>query len=89
MGKGGINQYICQTCGGVITTIDRDDGTTSFMLDCRVTPGCPGRMQSAVYLVDQTLTPNWEWYMPEKLPKERSMRQHVRMGGLLIRKIEK
>lgn len=82
-----INQYTCRTCGGVITTIDRDEGTTPMMLACRATKGCTGSMFSSMYRVAPYLTPEWEWYKPEKLPKG-EMREHVEMGGLLLRKIE-
>lgn len=84
---GRINQYTCQTCGGEIVTIDRHEGVTPAMLACRATPGCEGSMWSHRYQVDKTLTPGWEWYMPEKLPKG-VMREHVQMGGLLLRRIE-
>jgi len=82
-----INQYTCRTCGGVITTIDRDEGTTPMMLACRATRGCDGSMFSSMYRVAPYLTPEWEWYRPEKLPKG-EMRDYVEAGGLLLRKIE-
>lgn len=82
-----INQYTCATCGGVITTIDRHEGATPMMLNCRVTQNCPGTMWSHGYTVDQTLTPDYEWYKPAKLPKDREMRQYIQMGGLEIRRI--
>lgn len=82
-----INQYKCRTCGGVITTIDRNAGTTPMMLACRATEGCDGTMFSAMYRVDPNLTPDWEWYKPAKLPKG-DIRDYVEAGGLLIRKIE-
>lgn len=81
------NQYTCNKCGGSIITRDLDEGTTSFYLDCRATEGCEGRMISSVYRVDQSLTPTHEWYKPTgKIPA--AARQHVAMGGLLIRPIE-
>lgn len=83
-----VNQYTCSTCRGVITTFDRDFGTTPAMMACRATDGCDGTMQSARYLVDQTLKPDYEWYKPAKLPRDPNMRQHVQMGGLLLRKAE-
>lgn len=82
-----INQYVCRSCGGVITTIDRDAGTTPLMLACRATAGCDGTMFSSMYRVAPYLTPEWEWYKPEKLPTG-EMRQYIEMGGLLLRKIE-
>lgn len=82
-----INQYTCQTCGGIITTVDRDEGTTPFMLNCRATPGCSGTMRSAMYQVDQSLSPTFEWYKPTGKIRNRDLREHVQMGGLLIRPI--
>ncbi len=81
-----INQYTCDTCGGVITTIDRDEGTTPMFLNCRATPGCDGRSVSSMYRVSPHLKPEWEWYRPKKAKGEN--REHVAMGGLLIRQIE-
>lgn len=86
--KGKINQYTCQLCGGHIVTIDRDEGTTAMLLGCRATPGCKGSMVSEMYQVDQTLTPDHEWYKPHKVPRDPGMRDHVQRGGLLLRKIE-
>jgi hypothetical protein len=54
-----LNQYVCRTCGGVITTIDRDEGVTPMMLACRATTDCDGSMFSAMYRVDPNLTPDW------------------------------
>ena len=84
-----INQYRCELCGGVITTIDRHEGVTPMMLACRATEGCPGTSWSRGYTVDQTLTPDYEWYRPAKLPKNHEARQYIEMGGLDIRKIVK
>lgn len=81
-----INQYTCEICGKSITTIDRDEGVTSYFLACRATPNCDGKMHSHMYRVDQTLTPDFEWYRPKgKIPKIH--RHHVEQGGLLIRKV--
>lgn len=85
--QGKINQYTCNQCSGIITTIDRDHGTTPFYLNCRATPGCGGSMRSSMYLVDQTLKPDHEWYKPTGKIRNRAMREHVRMGGLDIRPI--
>lgn len=86
MFKGKLNQYTCEGCGAVITTIDRDEGTTPMFLDCRSEKPCGGRMVSSMYQVDQWLQPTHEWYKPAgKVPPV--YREHVEMGGLLIRKI--
>ena len=83
---GMINQYVCSKCGGEITTVNLHEGTTPAMLACRVTDGCDGNMFSQHYLVDQGLMADYEWYKPNKLPKG-VMREHVKMGGLLLRKL--
>lgn len=82
-----INQYTCQECGGVITTIDRAVGVTPFMLLCRATSGCQGSMHSSMYRVDQDLVPDYEWYKPKKLPRDPEMRDYIKRGGLEIRRI--
>lgn len=84
--EGRINQYTCDTCGGTITTVDHADGATPMMLACQTSSTCMGRMMSRMYRVDQTLTPTHEWYKPTGKVKK-IYRQHVAMGGLLIRKI--
>ena len=43
-------------------------------------------MISHMYLVDQTLEPTHEWYRPTG-KVQKAYREHVAMGGLLIRKI--
>lgn len=80
-----INRYTCDTCGMHIVTVDLDEGTTPFFLACRATLGCQGRMLSAMYAVDQSLAPTYEWYKPttKKVPKH--LRGHVKLGGLLLR----
>lgn len=87
-----INQYTCQKCGATITTVEEVEGTTSFMLPCMATDGCTGQMQSHVYMVDQTLEPAFEWYKPrlkDMKNRKRAFREHVALGGLLIRPLKK
>lgn len=81
-----INQYTCPECGGVITTVHVDHGVTPMFLACRATKDCIGSMVSSMYRVDQTLQADYEWYRPKTMPFNRGLRQHVQMGGLLIRK---
>jgi ssDNA-binding Zn-finger/Zn-ribbon topoisomerase 1 len=87
MSKGEKNSYTCQKCGGVIVTIDVDDGVTPFMLACRATPGCNGVMRSGFYVaVDQSAEPDYEWFKPSSLKGyNREMREHIKKGGLDIR----
>lgn len=94
--KGAINIYTCPSCGWRAITRNRDDGTTPFMIacegkDCEADPRVGG-CTSAFYRVDQTLEPTHEWYRPlsageRKAMKDPALRDHVRMGGLLLRKI--
>lgn len=82
--KGRINQYTC-SCGEIITTIDRDEGTSAFTVPCEK---CDLVMYSSLYRVSQDLIPTHEWYKA-KIKKNMSlaMKQHIEMGGLLFRKL--
>jgi hypothetical protein len=92
-----LNVYVCQTCGGAIKTIDREDGVTPFMLKCRATKGCDGLMASRFYKAEMSppelvsAEPTFEWYRPpaEELAEwPEAMRDHFLNGGLTIRQIE-
>ncbi len=87
----GINQYTCDECRGTIVTVDRDEGVTPFMLGCRAKPGCTGLMRSSFYSLPTIPRPSWEWYKPqfeEELKKlDHQTREHVKLGGLLLRQI--
>lgn len=91
MSIGKINEYTCDTCRMTIRTIDRDEGVTPFFLNCRATKGCGGTMHSAMYQVDQTYPPQFEWYKPAGKVKARDVndKEYLKMGGLLIRPVEK
>lgn len=89
--KDQLNAYTCRKCGGQITTIDRDEGTTFFGIGCKATIECDGVMYSSFYRVDQTMKPSWEWYKPEPREmygKSAGLRHHVQLGGLLLREIK-
>jgi len=89
------NAYTCQTCGFVLVTINRDEGTTPFMLGACRNPvhmdGCPGPMRSNFYrLPPNAPEPTWEWYSPNERQRRRLSaweRDHVERGGLLLREI--
>lgn len=85
--KDKINVYTCPV-GHQTITIDRDQGTTPFMMGCKH-EGCKQMAQSCMYNnAVQSLTPEYEWYKPldiKKVPKH--FVEHVNMGGLLIRNI--
>lgn len=85
--KGKINVYVCPQ-GHQTITIDKDEGTTPFKLGCR-TPNCGQLATSQFYQVDQSLMPEYEWYKPTDIKKvAKNLKEHVRMGGLIIRKIQ-
>lgn len=92
-----INAYKCNK-GHFTITINKDEGTTPFMIACPKCEGKPvlgsgsndGFAYSRMYNVYQFLVPEYEWYKPsEKELKTLNpeTRQHVNMGGLIRRKI--
>lgn len=92
--KGKINTYTCPK-GHVTVTIDRDEGTTPMMLRCRQKDGdgkhdCTEMASSAWYRCNQLLEPEYEWFKPDSLKGySGAMKEHLKMGGLEIRKIKK
>ena len=91
--KGRENVYTCQDCGRHTTTIDRDAGVTPFMIGC---PFCDGDAYSAFYPKGprpaHVPPPTHEWYRPslwQRLWLDRAMREHVRLGGLVLREIRR
>jgi hypothetical protein len=90
---GKLNIYTCEKCRGHIVTVDRDEGTTPFMVGCRATEGCSGMMESSFYRVwDQRMAPQFEWYRPdatEVATLKLVARDHVQRGGLLLRALDK
>lgn len=89
------NGYRCQTCGFLLVTVNRQEGTTPFNLGACRNPsnmdGCPGPMFSCLYrLPPNAPEPTWEWYAPGKAEQRRLgvwERDHVERGGLLLRPI--
>lgn len=85
-----INIYTCPN-GHQTVTIDIDEGTTPMMLRCRQMlnqkHACTEMASSAWYNCDQSLTPEYEWYKPDIKKVAKWEKEHVRMGGLLIRKL--
>lgn len=91
------NVYTCDRCGGFTVTIDVAEGVTPFMIECRAsgkTGECPGRAVSAFYPKKPwpphvPATAAWEWYRPndrEIRRLDRGSRDHVKNGGLLLRR---
>lgn len=84
---GARNIYTCDKCHGHVVTQDADQGTTPFMMPCKATPDCGGRMTSSMYRVfDQSMAATFEWYKPADL-KGLSVWEidHVKNGGTLLR----
>lgn len=82
-----LNRYTCQVCRGTITTMDVDDGTTPFMLDCHATEGCHGTMTSSMYRVPIDAVPTFVWRKAtaeEYKAASPAMRHHFDLGGLDI-----
>lgn len=84
------NIYVCDRCFGHIVTTEKVEGTTPFMLECKVTPDCMGVMESSFYRVfDQRMKATFEWYVPdEKDGLSRGELDHVEKGGLLLRPLD-
>lgn len=89
-----INCYICKDCKAETITKDIDDGVTPAMIQC---PTCKtGAAWSCFYQIDQTLTPEYEWFKPKDpaqyvkiYPKNirKDMLVHFAKGGLDMRPI--
>lgn len=82
------NKYTCDRCNKSIITIDSDEGTTPMLLGCRFS--CGGTMHSHWYREIEDLPPDYEWYKPSLKWARRqgpAMLDHVRSGGLDIRKV--
>ncbi len=91
------NSYVCEGifnrlkspgpgCGYNLVSIDRDKGTTPFMIKC---DKCGGMMKSTLYRIDQNYVPTHEWFKPSDvsdIPK--GWEDHVSMGGLVLREIK-
>jgi len=88
-----INTYTCPK-GHIMVTKDVDEGVTPMLLNCKhkkdVGRGeCGQTAMSAGYQCDQTLTPEYEWFKPRSLSGySEGMKEHIRKGGLEIRKIK-
>lgn len=92
------NAYFCSSCRRVTITVEVDAGVTPMFISC---PHCSTQAASFMYelpgcmrftFVSGTIAEvpaDFEWYKPDKaelkkLPK--STRDHVKAGGLLMRK---
>lgn len=84
------NFYICDACGGIMVTVDVDEGTTPMLTPCRIGGGCAGIARSGWYEPKPRMAgiAEWEWYRPVTanlalMSKEAKL--HVSLGGLLLR----
>ena len=97
---GKLNQYVCDTCGHVTTTVDRVNGVTPYLIGCRGLDPCKGQggnagrdlARSRCYKnIPEDAQPTYEWYRPEYMDDLGDMDQwsqeHVLQGGLLLRPI--
>lgn len=83
-----VNQYKCQDCDYVITTVNAHDGTTPMFLGCRSPEECGGLMASGMYRVPRDAEPDYVWYKPdadEEAKLDAASLGHVKQGGLLLR----
>lgn len=88
------NLYTCDGCMGRVVTIDRDQGTTPYMIACRARKDCDGTMYSHFYPRKgmEELKPQFEWYRPGRFGRffiRDSEKRHVDAGGLLLRRIRR
>ena len=97
---GAINGYACDACGQLTIIRHVDEGVTPMFLACRAEgldpreATCKGQAVSLMYPPgDPPSPPTWEWYKPspEALKrmkrKDPAMYEHIRKGGLELRKI--
>lgn len=95
--EGRVNTYRCigkskfspkgatAGCGHLMVTVDREEGVTPFLTKC---PQCDGDAQSAMYRVPPGLQPTHEWLRPDNFDGlNLSTIEHIKMGGLILRKI--
>jgi hypothetical protein len=88
MEKAGMkNIYTCKA-GHFIWTVNADDGVTPFAIPCKE-PGCNNAMTSGFYpeVAKLIIEPHYEWYKPELKGLSAGDLEHVKNGGLLLRKI--
>ena len=84
-----INVYTCPK-GHDLVTVDMAEGVTPFMVACR-RRGCTEMAESGFYMGPlQIRLATHEWYHPltdEYLTLGEETKEHVKMGGLLLRRI--
>ena len=87
-----VNSYACETCSGVIYSVDLNPGITPEFTSCVASMGCVGQMRSSRYEVPDDLNHGlikWGWYRPadvDKFTKE----EHeavLNRGELLLKRL--
>ena len=90
MSIGKKNRYTCELCESILVSVDIDDGTTPFMIECW---NCDvADMTSEMYMCPQDLIVTHEWYAPDRKERRKlspSEKNHVEKGGLLMRPLTK
>jgi hypothetical protein len=62
------NGYQCRSCGHIILTVNKVDGTTPFLIACRLAT-CQGLMESWFYSVHPVFgKPTYRWIENPDLP---------------------
>jgi hypothetical protein len=98
--KGNLNAYICDKLHATIT-VTANDGTTPMFISC---PECEGKSTSRMGKIDSSFKPTFEWFTPNEKEIEEeidkcsnptnrglvssAVKEHVKRGGLLLRKIK-
>lgn len=82
------NVYTCEVCGAQLVTVDRDPGTTPFMVTCGDynAGGCGGHMTSAFYpngpRPPHISAPTHEWYRPNDAELTAECAKHKHRPGV-------
>ena len=87
-----VNCYFCSSCNHITKTRDIDKGVTPFVHSCE---SCDSTAKSSFYEdIATDKEPTQEWYRPtlkefEKARKNLDLYEHLKNGGLVMRKIIK
>lgn len=85
----GTNCYTCSSCDTITKTVDRDAGTTPFIIGC---PSCNGIAKSAFYSdlqpekapTHQFIRPTLEKALKMRKKGKEGLLGHVLSGGLVL-----
>lgn len=80
-----INAYICPELHITVTKDENEEGVTPFVIVC---PKCQKHARSQMHVVNQSLKPTHEWYIPNNYDGLGYHEiEYVKSGGLLLREI--